>query len=192
MPVMLETITNIDLSILHAIREYIATPALDALMPVITSLGNMAFVWLIVAVALLCTKRYRTYGIAVVVAVCMTSLFGEVFIKNIVERARPFLVDPTLDLGLIPPPSTFSFPSGHTGSSFAAATALCLIPLRHAWLRIAPLLGACLIAFSRLYLCVHFPSDICGGIIVGTICGVAAFFLVKKIAAYRARATGRA
>ena len=180
MPVMLESITNIDLSILHAIRQSVGSPALDALMPIVTSFGNMAFVWLLAAVALIVTKRYRPYGIAVVVAVCITALVGEVFIKNIVERARPFLVDPSLLLGLIPPPSSFSFPSGHTGSSFAAATVLCLIPMRHAWLKAVPLIGASLVAFSRLYLCVHFPSDVCGGIALGVACGAAAVFLMKK------------
>lgn len=189
MPVMLEAITNIDLSILHAIRESVATPALDALMPTVTSFGNIAFVWLVAAVALACTKRYRPYGIAIVVAVCFTALIGEAFVKNIVERARPFLIDPSLSLGLIAPPPSFSFPSGHTASSFAAATVLCLAPLRPAWLKAVPLLGAALIAFSRLYLCVHFPSDICGGIVLGTACGIAAVFLVKKFLQKRGRQT---
>lgn len=179
MLVMLEALTNIDLSILHAIRESVATPLLDEIMPFVTSLGNLAFIWFVIAALLLSKKEYRFYGAVVIAAIATACVIGEIGIKNIIERPRPFLVDPSLAIGLIAPPSSFSFPSGHTGSSFAAATALCFLPMAHAWFKAVPLCGAACIAFSRLYLCVHYPSDVAGGIIVGIISGIVGMLIVR-------------
>lgn len=179
MLVMLEALTNIDLSILHAIRANIATPLLDEVMPFVTSLGNLAFIWFVIAALLLSKKEYRFYGAVVIAAIAAACIIGEIGIKNVVERPRPFLVDPSLAIGLIAPPSSFSFPSGHTGSSFAAATALCFLPMAHAWFKAVPLCGAACIAFSRLYLCVHYPSDVVGGIIVGVVSGIIGMLIVR-------------
>ncbi|MDO5042176.1 MAG: phosphatase PAP2 family protein [Slackia sp.] len=176
---MLEALTNIDLSILHAIRANIATPLLDEVMPFVTSLGNLAFIWFVIAALLLSKKEYRFYGAVVIAAIAAACIIGEIGIKNVVERPRPFLVDPSLAIGLIAPPSSFSFPSGHTGSSFAAATALCFLPMAHAWFKAVPLCGAACIAFSRLYLCVHYPSDVVGGIIVGVVSGIIGMLIVR-------------
>lgn len=180
MPVMLEAITNIDIAILNALHHNVASPFLDAILPVITSLGNLAFAWFVVAAVLLTSREYRPYGIAMVVAIAFATLIGEFGIKNLIERPRPFLIEPALATELIKLPSSFSFPSGHTGSSFAAATVLCFIPFRNAWVRIVPFAAAALIAFSRLYLCVHYPSDVLGGIVLGIACGVAAGLIVTR------------
>lgn len=181
MPViMFETLTAIDLAILHAVHDALASPMLDTVMPFITSLGNLGFIWFLVAAALMCQKKYRIYGVAVLIAVATQVLIGEFGIKNLIERARPFLVDPALTTDLIRLPVSYSFPSGHTGSSFAAATALCFIPLAHNWVKAIPLCGAGLVAFSRIYLCVHYPSDVLGGIILGVACGIFAGMLVRK------------
>lgn len=197
MLVMFEALTNIDLSILHAIRENIATPLLDGIMPFVTSLGNLAFIWFVIAALLLSKKEYRFYGAVVIAAIAAACIIGEIGIKNVIERPRPFLVDPSLAIGLIAPPSSFSFPSGHTGSSFAAATALCFLPMAHAWFKAVPVCGAACIAFSRLYLCVHYPSDVIGGIVVGVASGVIGMLVVrflvrrKKDRAQRATASSR-
>lgn len=181
MPVMLEQLTSIDISVLHGIQNALQSPALDAVMPFVTSLGNLAFIWFVIAALLLSKKEYRFYGAAVITAIAAACLIGEIGIKNIVERPRPFLVDPTLATQLIELPHTFSFPSGHTGSSFAAATALCFLPMAHPWFKAIPLLGAASIAFSRLYLCVHYPSDVLGGIIVGVTSGLIGMLVVKYL-----------
>lgn len=180
MPVMLEAVTNIDLALLHAIRDTCTMPVLDAVVPFVTSLGNLAFVWFVAAALLIRSKRYRPYGIAVVIAIAAAFLIGEVGIKNIVERPRPFLADPSLATEFIRLPSSFSFPSGHTGSSFAAAATLCFLPLKRGWIKAVPLCGAALVAFSRLYLCVHYPSDVLGGIVVGVACGIAAGLFAER------------
>lgn len=193
MPLMLEYITSIDIAVLHGIQDALHSPALDAIMPFITSLGNLAFIWFVIAALLLSRKECRFYGAVVIVAIAAACLIGELGIKNIVERPRPFLVDPTLATQLIELPHTFSFPSGHTGSSFAAATALCFLPMAHPWFKAVPLLGAASIAFSRLYLCVHYPSDVIGGIIVGVASGIIGMLIVKHLAHRTKRhANGRA
>ena len=73
-------------------------------------------------------------------------------------------------------------PIGHTASSFAAATVLCLAPLAHRWLKPVVVGTACIIGFSRLYLCVHNPTDVLFGAVLGIACGVAAVAIVKKVA----------
>ena len=146
---------------------------LDKLMIAITTLGNKGIVWIIVGVVMLFFKKYRRTGITVLLGLIFGLVVGNWGIKNIVARARPCALNLDIQL-LIPYPSEYSFPSGHTLSSFIAAT--CVF-LRNKRLGIAAYLLASLIAFSRLYLYVHFPTDIIGGMILG----VALAFLVRWI-----------
>lgn len=174
-----EIIAPIDLEILHIIQETFASPAVDAAMAAITRLGDGGFLWFAIAAALLFTKRFKAYGIAVIAAVALDYLLGDIVIKNIVERMRPFLVDPDLATALIPLPDSYSFPSGHTGSSFAAAIVLAAMPLRHRILKALPIIAAALIGFSRLYLCVHFPTDVLIGMALGIGCGFIALGVMR-------------
>lgn len=149
---------------------------MDAAMTFITRLGDGGFLWFAIAAALIAQRKFRAFGIAVVVAVIMDFAIGDIVLKSIVERPRPFLVDPGLTTALIPLPGSFSFPSGHTGSSFAAATVLAAIPFSQGWkqaaLRVLPFAVAAAVAFSRLYLCVHFPTDVAVGCLLGIACGL--------------------
>ena len=99
-------------------------------------------------------------------------------IKNAVARTRPYIINSSIQL-LIDQPKEFSFPSGHTAVSFTAVTALFLAKEKILW-KIALVL-AVFIAFSRLYLYVHFPTDILGGVIVGVVAGVVGYYLVEFI-----------
>lgn len=187
MPLMFESITNTDLAILHAIHDTLANPALDAVMAFITTLGDGGLLWFGIAVALLFSKKYRVVGLAVVLAVVLEFAVADLNIKPLVERPRPFITDPSLTTSLIELPRSFSFPSGHTGSAFAAATALVLGFRHKIWMRILPYGVAAVMAFSRLYLCVHYPTDILFGIIVGVTCGFAAYRLACEIVDHRKR-----
>lgn len=189
MPPMLERLTDIDNAILHAIHDAFQSPAMDTAMTFVTSLGDMAFVWFVAAGLLLCKKEYRFYGGIVIIAIMCAYLVGELGLKNIIGRDRPFLADPTLATQLIALPESFSFPSGHTGSSFAAATALCFLPMRHAWYKAIPLAGAACVAFSRLYLGVHYPTDVLAGMALGIASGIAAVYIARYFVRRRKKAS---
>lgn len=169
---------NWEFSVLDAIQQ-LATPWLDRLMIGISWLGNSGWIWIVAGVALLFTKKYRRSGILVLVALLLGLLIANLTIKPLVARLRPFQVDPTISL-LIPPPGEFSFPSGHSVSSAAAATVLTLANKKFGWVAV-PL--ALLIAFSRLYLYVHFPTDVIAGLLLGMAIGLLTWFVLRPVTA---------
>lgn len=178
---MIEMIQNADLSILHAIQGA-ASPALDTFMVGFTTLGEFGALWATVGAIMIALNKHRTFGIAIFVAIALAFVIGDIGLKNIIERPRPFLVDPVLTTSLISLPDSFSCPSGHSSTSFAATTVICLAPLAHRWLKPIAMATAAAIAFSRLYLAVHNPTDVLFGAVLGIACGVAAVAIVRKIA----------
>lgn len=168
-------ITHWDFSILHWIADHLQTPFLDPVMIFFTFLGEVGIVWILLGVLLLYRPRFRRAGAAILIALLLSLLLCNILLKNAVHRPRPFqLEEVTL---LISPPGEFSFPSGHASSSFAAATALfCL----HKKGGAATLCLAALIAFSRLYLFVHFPSDVLCGSVVGIVCGLLSSYVFSR------------
>lgn len=178
---MINAITNIDIQILHGIHDALHGPVLDAVMVFFTRLGDAGFIWLALAAALLINKKTRVYGLAMLLALAVEFLVINLGLKNLTARPRPFLIDPTLATTLINLPQSWSFPSGHTGSSFAAAVALCLFPWRRTWVRALPLLLAAVISFSRLYLGVHYPTDVLFGLIIGVACGFIGHYLAVRL-----------
>ena len=178
---MIEMIQNADLSILHAIQGA-ASPALDTFMVGFTTLGEFGALWAIVGAIMIALNKHRTFGIAIFVAIALAFVIGDIGLKNVIGRPRPFLVDPVLTTSLISLPDSFSCPSGHSSTSFAAATVICLAPLAHRWLKPIAMATAAAIAFSRLYLAVHNPTDVLFGAVLGIACGVAAVAIVRKIA----------
>lgn len=171
-----------DIAILDAIQEHLRTPLLDQVMLLATHLGDLALVWLIAAAVLIAQPRHRRYGIAVLAAVVVTAALGMFVLKPLFGRARPFVAYEFAGL-LIPPPSGDSFPSNHSMVSFAAAAALCCLPGKGRAvlaLKVSAVAVACLIAFSRIYLYVHYPSDILVGAVIGIAVGIASVQVVKK------------
>ena len=161
---------SLDWSILQAIHTWMSCPVLDFLMPKITALGNSGAIWLLAAGGLLCTKKYRKQGILLLGGLLAGALLGNVVLKHLFARPRPCWLDPNITL-LIPMPQDFSFPSGHTLASATGATILTGIDRRFG---IAAIPLAVLIAFSRLYLYVHFPSDVLAGAVLGVGIGLLA------------------
>ena len=169
-------IQNLDWAILHWIRDMLQCGALDFLMPKITALGNGGAVWIIAAGALTISKRYRRYGIAMLAALTAGVLIGNACLKNLIARPRPcWLENVTL---LIANPTDYSFPSGHTLSSVIGATVLTKANRKFGLMAI-PL--AVLIAASRLYLYVHFPSDVLAAAVLGIAIGLAVCLAGKMV-----------
>lgn len=163
---------SLDWGILQAIQN-LTCPFLNFVMPKITALGNAGAIWFAAALCLVCTKKYCRQGILMLAALAAGAVLGVAFLKNLIARPRPCWLDTSVPL-LIAVPRDYSFPSGHTLMSAIGATMLTGTDRRFG-LAAIPL--AVLIAFSRLYLYVHFPSDILGGAVLGVAIGVAALRL---------------
>lgn len=168
---------SLDWSILHGIQNVLACPFLDFLMPKITALGNGGAIWLLAAGGLLCTKKYRRQGLLLLGGLAVGVLVGNGLLKHLIARPRPCWLDSSVQL-LIATPTDYSFPSGHTMISVIGATALTKINRRFGFAAI-PL--AALIAFSRLYLYVHFPSDVLAAAVLGLVIGLAAMHPGDKL-----------
>ncbi len=172
-----------ELSILHGLQEQLGCGPLDALMPLITVLGNGGALWIISAALLLVRPKTRHLGAAMALSLALEALLCNGLLKPLAARPRPFMTDPSVTL-LISPPGEFSFPSGHTGASFAAAASLYFEKSR-LW-RPASVL-AVLIGFSRLYLFVHYPSDVLAGAVLGIATGWIGSRTLRQLQAHSAR-----
>ncbi|MBE7043300.1 MAG: phosphatase PAP2 family protein [Ruminococcaceae bacterium] len=168
-------ILTFDTFLLEWIQEVLQNETLDILFPFITMLGNKGMLWIMIALFLFCFKQYRKLALTMILSLILGLLLGNLILKPLVGRIRPFQANRFFNL-LIPPPKDFSFPSGHTLSSFAAASVLLTEEKR---MGIPAMIVAGLIAFSRLYLYVHYPSDVIAGIILGVLCGFAAKKIMK-------------
>ena len=173
----MDFLNNFELGILDFIRENIACSFLDKVMPIITSLADAGIFWIIVAVLMLCFKKTRKAGLTVGIALIFGLAIGNGMLKPIIGRIRPYDLKGGVDL-LIDKLHDGSFPSGHTLASFEAAGALMLRDKRFG---IPALILAVVIAFSRLYLYVHYPTDVIAGIVLGLLFAFLAYLLVNFI-----------
>lgn len=162
---------NLDQTILYWIHDNLSCGVLDMLMPKLTLLGSGGAIWLLAAAIMLCAKKYRRQGVILLAGLAAGVLVGNVCLKNLIARPRPCWLDDSVKL-LIPIPTDYSFPSGHTLSSVIGATVLTKTNRRFGWAAI-PL--AAIIAFSRLYLFVHYPSDILAGAVLGVAIGLVVY-----------------
>lgn len=164
---------SLDWSILYWIQNHTVCDLFDLLMPKLTLLGSGGAIWLLAAGGMLCTKKYRRQGVILLAGLAAGVLVGNVCLKNLIARPRPCWRDDSVFM-LISVPTDYSFPSGHTLASAIGATVLTKTDRRFGW---AAIPVALIIAFSRLYLFVHFPSDILAGAVLGVIIGEAAYRL---------------
>lgn len=154
----------IEFQILYTLQE-LRTPLVDGLMVFITSLGDHGWFWILMGVLLFSFPRTRILGGCMLISIAAGFLLGNVMLKNIAARQRPCWLDPSVEL-LVAVPKDFSFPSGHSLVSFEGA--VCIFLFNRKW-GIPALMLAVLTAFSRLYLFVHFPTDVLAGIVMGTV-----------------------
>jgi undecaprenyl-diphosphatase len=172
-----------DLPILDWIAENLYCGFLDAVMPIVTVLGDAGLFWIAIAVALLFFPKYRKIGLSMGAAMVLGVLVCNVTMKPLFSRIRPYDYQlehfgRTIQL-LIATPHDFSFPSGHTLASFEAATVLLI---HNKKMGVPAMVLAVLIAFSRMYLYVHYPSDVIASVILGVAFGFIGCALVDKLA----------
>ena len=175
----MEVIQNIEFNILFYIQS-LHDPFLDKVMAFVTNIGNLGAIWFAIAMILIVTKRYRKYGLLMLIAILITSVIGSGVLKPLIARPRPFTFYPEVEI-LVLKPESFSFPSGHTFIAFASAVVLTYMNYK---IGILAFILAIAIAISRLYFFVHFPSDVLAGALLGTIVAfvvVYIYSLIEKI-----------
>lgn len=172
-------ITKIDLNILAWIQDNLRCDALDTILPVITFLGDKGWLFIVIAIILVLLPKTRLWGAKLSTSLILGLVFGNMLLKNVVARIRPYEVVENVTL-LVDKLSDYSFPSGHTMASFEFFTVVCFMPIKKRYKVLAGIL-AFTIAFSRLYLHVHYPTDVLGGMFFGTIFGIMGIRIVDMI-----------
>ena len=171
----MEAIQSFDLSVLNAIQNTLKCGFLDFFTVFISYLTTSGILWIVTGIVLLFFKKTRAVGVMVLIALALGFLTGDVALKHLVNRPRPFTVNTDITL-LIKQPSGASFPSTHSVLAGAATTVLL------AKKRVLGIIALCLtvcIVFSRLYLYVHYPTDVLCGLLLGILCGIAALMIAK-------------
>lgn len=169
---------GIELEILNLIQT-IHNPVMDRIMMGITRLGDGGILWIVLTVIFLILPKTRKTGWYLLFALIVDAVLCNFIAKPLIARVRPYDVNTAVTL-LVSPLKDYSFPSGHTAASFASVTALYMAGQKRLW-KIALALSV-LIAFSRLYLYVHYPTDVLGGILFGILSGViGSYFVQNKI-----------
>lgn len=180
------TIRNLDIQWFFFVNQSMHNAFFDVVMPIVSNAGENGLIWLLVALFLyLSGPKTRRASFLMLLAVFISFVLGEEILKHIFQRPRPFLSLEGVNL-LVAPPGSFSFPSGHAANAFAASLVVARKVTRLAW---AVLLLAVVIAFSRVYVGVHYPLDILGGALLGALC--AKFVLSLEKSVYRSSRSTR-
>ena len=172
----MDMILAFDNYILDFIQQTLRCDFLDRLMPVITFLGENGILWVILGIFLCFFKKTRPMGLSILIALLVGLVVCNLTLKPLVARIRPYVANGFEGL-LISPLSDYSFPSGHTFASFEMAVCVYAFNKKYG---IFALIIASLIGFSRLYLYVHYPTDVLVGVVLGSIIACASSYFVKK------------
>lgn len=175
---MPEWLLNIDGGVLLWIQEFLRCTVLNGLFQVYTKLGDAGMLWIAVSLLMLCFRKTRKAGLASLLAMLLGLLCTNVALKHLVGRTRPWLVVEGLT-ALVAEHDPNSFPSGHTCAAFAAGMAWAgALPWR--WARTAAVIQAVCMGLSRLYVGVHYPSDVLAGALIGSLCALCALWLAAR------------
>lgn len=178
----MEFLINLDGNILLWIQEYIRQDWMEGFWKGITMLGDSGWFWIALSLLLMVPRQTRWIGITSLAAIVIGALITNVTLKNLVARTRPYEVVEGLAL-LIEKQRDYSFPSGHTCASFAAAGVYWrMLPKKFG---IPLVILAAMIAFSRLYVGVHYPTDVLAGLLIGLFAAWAARHMQKYVRSHR-------
>ncbi len=169
-----------DESVVLWVREYISCPFLDVIMKWISFLGDNGIVWISITILFLFfaktqQKKWRTWGMILGSSLLVSSFITNIILKPFVARLRPYDVL-LLDI-ILPPLSDYSFPSGHTTVAFTGAVVLWHI--NHIF-GVGAFLFAVMIAFSRIYLAVHYITDVLAGAMIGSLCAFVVIAVARR------------
>ena len=174
----MEWIKEWDANILLWIQEHCRMEGLNELVIFITHLGDAGILWIALGFILLAYRKTRRTGVCTLSALVISFLVNNVFLKNVIARQRPYEAIESLNR-IIEAQSDYSFPSGHTANSIVAATVIFLmLPKKYSW---TFLLLAILISISRLYVGVHYPTDVICGMLTGVIIACLVVSFEKRI-----------
>ncbi|MGN1478243.1 MAG: phosphatase PAP2 family protein [Acutalibacteraceae bacterium] len=184
-----EALLTFDMEI-YKFAEKLWGTVMDPIMIFFTHLGDEGIFWIALSVVLLLFKKTRKLGLASLISIVCVSFMNSIVLKDLFGRLRPYLIDSaywervatdgwhyTMPFENLKEKS-FSFPSGHTATSFGAAFGIFYIDKKKG---IVPLILAALIGFSRIYIHVHYPSDVIGGVITGILFSLIACLIVFKL-----------
>ncbi len=146
-------------------------------MPFVSKLGNGGFIFILIGILLLIKKETRKMALTILVALLFGLLIGNLFMKPFFARTRPYDINTEIAL-LIPKLNDFSFPSGHTLAAFEFAVSVFLYNKRFGILAVV---FAFIMAFSRLYLYVHFPTDVFAGMILGSLFAYFSYKIINNV-----------
>ncbi len=169
-------IAHMDEKILLWIQKHRRSVALNHAMKLFTCLGNGGFLWIALSLAMLCWDTTYRAGICSGLALAFGVLFTNLCLKPFCARLRPYEKHENIT-PLILSQDPNSFPSGHTCAAFAAGISWAAT-LPGKWMPIASIIQAVCMGFSRVYVGVHFPSDVVAGAIVGSLCAALALFIM--------------
>lgn len=174
----MDFLLQLDGSVLLWIQEFLRSDLWSWFWISVTRLGDSGFIWLTSAILMLFFKKTRKVGIAALCSIALCFIITNLGLKNIVARPRPYTQIAELMI-LTHPESSFSFPSGHTANSFAVALIYFrMLPKKYG---IAAVVLAALIGFSRLYIGVHYPSDVIGGFLVALFTSSVVYYLYQYL-----------
>ena len=161
--------------------QSVRSGVLDSAMIFLSFLGNGGWIWIVSVLMLLCFKKTRKNGVYAASALLLEFILCNLILKNIFARPRPYTLNPEITL-LIPPLSDFSFPSGHAGSSFAVAASL---GFSDSGFFLPAVILAVGISFSRMYLYVHYPSDVLAGALLGIFSAWLSAAVLRNVAKFK-------
>ena len=192
-----------DAGILLYIQEYIRSDFLNPIMKVLTHSGDKGILLIVLIIILMLIPKTRAIGIMSTISIAIEALLNNVLLKNIIARTRPYDEIEGL-VNLVGRQSDYSFPSGHTGAAFAVAGAMLVVALfglpiiertgeitredaslTFKLVSVLLIMYATLLAFSRMYVGVHYPTDVLCGLLLGLGTSAMAYLIyqlaIKKL-----------
>ena len=183
---VMDSILQFDHSVIFYVHEHLVYSFLTPIMAIISKITSNGALWILIALLLMIQKKYRVLGVAIIIALGFVFIIGDQGLKPNVARLRPFVDFPNVTVPLesaLPKATSFSFPSGHSFGSFASAMTIYLglsqIAPQKRYLGILALVLSVVVAFSRVYLFVHYPTDVLTGLVLGIIVGFIAWKLAR-------------